>query len=254
MKICTVICRKNLSTSKLFTDGREYQATQADDAPGNAWEIKDDRGHARVVLPNVKPSAHLPARYVENELNDGWFELKEGSARHVPDQVTPGAVAVPAGEKLQVKDSAAEQAIYARGVALRNELRQHTGSERIFHHSLVKSFNYTEGVRAFFQKAGNGAYWLGNILATELAIKNAVIAEGLCVAMLDVKAGNTAKLTVSRDCNSSDEEPVVYTPVGVRYERTISFTDCPAGQWRFYLAHTEVGDKEVILAMLPSEY
>lgn len=254
MKICTVICRKGLSASTVFTDGREYQATQADDAPGNAWEVKDDRGIVRVVIPNAKPSAHLPASYVENGLTAGWFELKEGSAQHVPDQVTPGAVSVPVGEKLEVKDSAEEQAIYARGVALRNELRHHTGSEQIFHHSLVKSFNYTEGVRAFFQNAGNGAYWLGDILATEPAIKNAVVAEGFCIAMLDVKADNTAKLTVSRDCNSSDEEPIVYTPVDVRYERAISFTDCPAGQWRFYLAWTEVGDKPVVMAMLPTEY
>lgn len=134
---------------------------------------------------------------------------------------------------------------------LRNLLRQHTGSEQVFRHSLNANFNYTEGVRAFAQNAGGGAYWLLDILATEPEIKKAVHAEGLCIMLLSVHE-HKAVLTVSRDA-STDEKGIV-TPLDERFRRDIELTDCPEGQWKFYLTWTMVGNREVMLALLPSEY
>lgn len=140
---------------------------------------------------------------------------------------------------------------------LRYELRQFTGSEQIFHHALVKSFNYTEGMRFVFQKAGNGAYWLSDILATEPAIKRGVVTHGFCVAVLDVK-GSKAKLVVARDASAvtdaSGETVTGYAFDQVVFQRDIDLTDFPEGLWKFYLTHTQVGSSEVVLAMLPSEY
>lgn len=136
------------------------------------------------------------------------------------------------------------------GQELYNHLRQHTGTQQVFHHSLVRSFNYTEGVRDFAQNAGGGAYWLLDILATEPAITKLVNEEGFGLVILKV-TGRTAQLTVAGD---SDIPPV--------YSRDLDFTDCPEapttatnteGAWKFYLEPTEVGGNPVIMCMLPQE-
>lgn len=165
---------------------------------------------------------------------------------------------------------------------LRHELRQHTGGEQIFRHSLNAGFNYTEGVRAFAQQAGGGAYWLLDILATQPEVRNGVKQEGFCVMLLTVhedgpaaeqfilaihdgKAGlavqpgkPAATLTVSTDAETPDPTPSNQSPLsvpsGLHYQRPIDYTDCPKGQWKFYLTWTNVGGREVVLAMLPSEY
>jgi hypothetical protein len=136
------------------------------------------------------------------------------------------------------------------------ELCQHTGSDQLFHHSLVKSFNYTEGVRAFFQQAGQGAYWLGDILATEPAIKDAVRMHGFCIALLEV-TGTSAVLTVARDMSTKKDAAGAVTGRTfdcVAFERLIDYTDCPEGAWKFYLTATETQGGRVILALLPTEY
>ncbi|UUZ75469.1 hypothetical protein LP414_27525 [Polaromonas sp. P1(28)-13] len=136
------------------------------------------------------------------------------------------------------------------GTELYNQLRQHTGSETIFHHSLVRTFNYTEGVRDFAQSAGGGAYWLLDILATEPAITKLIKEEGFGLVILKV-TGSKAVLTVAGD---SDIPPV--------FSREIDLTDCPEapvtksnpeGTWKFYLEPSEVGGKPVIMCMLPQE-
>lgn len=122
-----------------------------------------------------------------------------------------------------------------------------SGSETCYHHPLNKSFNYTEGARAFFQQAGNGAYWLADILASETAIKKAVVAEGFCIMVLRVE-GTKAQLTVARDINGPTEF------VGVAFTRVIEYTDCPEGEWKLYLIWTETEGGPVMMAMLPGEY
>ena len=137
------------------------------------------------------------------------------------------------------------------GTDLNNQLRHFTGGDSIYHHGLVKSFNYTEGVRFFAQNAGYGAYWLLDILATEAVITQHLNARGFALVLLKV-TGQTAVLTVANDSDA----PALYT-------RNFTFTDCPEapvternanGVWEFYLETTYVGeDRKVILCMLPQE-
>jgi hypothetical protein len=144
-----------------------------------------------------------------------------------------------------------------------NELRQaltgYTGGEHVYRHNMVRTFNYTEGAKAFFQNAGQGAYWLADILATEPAIKAGVRSYGFCLAVLDVK-DKAAVITVARDATElhyggrETKELMGYQFDSVAYTRKIDFTDCPEGLWKFYLTWTEVGGGPVILCMLPSEY
>lgn len=140
------------------------------------------------------------------------------------------------------------------GNALYQALRQHTGSEHIYKHSLVAGFTYTEGVREFAQEAGGGAYWLLDILATEPAIRKAVNEDGFHLVKLDVK-GTKATLSVHMDTIT----PPVFT-------REIDYTDCPEHPnqdgrtehkdvfWKFYLTPNHVGNMQVITCMLPGEY
>lgn len=122
-----------------------------------------------------------------------------------------------------------------------------TGGETVYRHSLMASFNYTEGVRAFFQSAGGGAYWLADILATEPKVRAGVVQDGFCVARLKVESDCSAVLTVARDVSGDDFD-------GVHYSQEIKFTDCPEGTWTLYLTYTTVGSSDVVLAMLPREY
>lgn len=137
------------------------------------------------------------------------------------------------------------------GHELYQALRQFMGGgEDIYKHALVKSFNYTEGVREFAQEAGNGAYWLLDILATEPVITKHIKDHGFAIVQLKV-IRSVAVLNVSNDIG-----------VPPLYSRTIDFTDCPEapvtlpnpdGVWKFYLEQSYVGDRHVILCMLPNE-
>ena len=123
-----------------------------------------------------------------------------------------------------------------------NLLANHYGSESVFRHSLVRNVCYTEGVQAFAQHAGGGGYWLLDILATEPAILGLAKSEGIAFATLAVKDGK-AVLSVAAD---SGIPPV--------FSQAIPYTDCPDGDWLFYLSATEVGDQPVVMILLPSEY
>lgn len=133
------------------------------------------------------------------------------------------------------------------GQELYNLLRQHSGADEVFYHSLVRNFFYTPGVRDFAKNAGQGAYWLLDILATEPAITKLVNKEGFGLVLLTVK-GTKAVLTVAGD---SGIPPV--------FSRDLDYTDCPEapgseeGVWRFYMEPTVVGGKEGIMCMLPGE-
>lgn len=136
------------------------------------------------------------------------------------------------------------------GNELYQALRQHSGGENIYKHSLVSSFCYTEGVREFAQEAGGGAYWLLDILATEPSITKHIKDRGFALVLLRV-TGSTALLTVAND---SDVSPL--------YSRNIDYTDCPEapvtpsnpeGIWKFYLEQSYVGDRQVVVCMLPQE-
>ena len=129
------------------------------------------------------------------------------------------------------------------GTELSNQLKQFIGSEQVFYSPMNRSINYTEGVLHFLNHAGNGAYWLLDILLTQPEILKGVSDHG--IVFIHLKVGNSqAKLYVNRD---SGEAPL--------YERRIAFTDCPEapssiddpkGEWLFYFVGNTI--------MLPSEY
>lgn len=129
------------------------------------------------------------------------------------------------------------------GQDLLNELNQFHGSDQLYFHWANKNVFYTEGVRHFAERAGNGAYWLLDILATEPAILGAVRELGIVFVRLAVRGDSSCTLVVDAD----DGEPPLYS-------RHISWTDCPArpvtkdepkGEWLFYF--------ENMTLMLPGE-
>ncbi len=129
---------------------------------------------------------------------------------------------------------------------LRHALAYYTGSDQFYRHPLAKRFTYTEGVKAFAENAGNGAYWLLDILATEPAIREAVLRDGFATVALVAKNGK-ASLVAAKDRDGD-------AFVGVTFERFINFTDCPDGDWRFFITTNPLLGEGAITAMLPSEY
>ena len=123
-------------------------------------------------------------------------------------------------------------------IDLKNNLAQFTGSEQVFFNPLNKRVNYTDGVRFFARNAGGGAYWLLDILVTQPEILKGVKEHGFCVVILKV-IGSVGHLTVARDYDGESFD-------GVAYTRSIDFTDCPEGEWKFYFVDNTI--------LLPSEY
>jgi hypothetical protein len=110
------------------------------------------------------------------------------------------------------------------------DLSQFYGTEQ-YHKTFLFNPNlvHTDGVQYFADQAG--AFWLLDIIATEvypLTKKNPFMVITMTVA--DKKA----KLVV----DDGDDNWI--------YQKNIDFTDCPDGEYRFYL----IGD----VLMLPSEY
>lgn len=136
------------------------------------------------------------------------------------------------------------------GREILDHLRQCTGSETLYRHSLVRSFTYTDGVQFFARNAGGGAYWLLDILATESAIRKQVMEDGFATVRLFV-TGSKARLVVD-DGNGN----AVYT-------RAFDFTDCPERPknadgaeepWMFFIEPNTLGDGTNVMTMMwPSE-
>lgn len=112
---------------------------------------------------------------------------------------------------------------------LRADLSQFTGTETWYRHSLQKSFLYTEGVQYFAEHAG--CYWFLDIIATE--IFQLQKQWPFLVIELDV-VGTKAQIRTT-----DGNENQVWT-------RSVSFTDCPEGRFKFYLVDN--------ICLLPSEY
>lgn len=94
-----------------------------------------------------------------------------------------------------------------------------TGSTGLYKHPRYKTPQYTDGVHYFLNNAGQGAYWLLDIIATEPAIRG--LAEQFASITL-VVTDNKAVLTAG-DGNGR-----------TAYTQTIDYTDCPSGTWKFY--------------------
>ena len=118
---------------------------------------------------------------------------------------------------------------------LRHLLAHHTGTTQWYRHPFSRC-TYTDGVKAFAQNAGHGAYWLLDIVLTQPEIVQGMRDEGLVFVWLNVTEDKKATLRVARD---SGNEPTLYA-------RDIDYTDCPPGEWVFNFTQD--------VLMIPSEY
>jgi hypothetical protein len=117
------------------------------------------------------------------------------------------------------------------------DLSGFTGTENYYLHPLARTVTYTDGVQHFAE--GAGAYWFLDILATEVAqLMRRKKEDFIHIKMLVKDRG--AKITAD-DGNDN-----------VLWSKDILFTDCPEGEWRFYMAPG--GPNNSIVIMLPSEY
>lgn len=114
---------------------------------------------------------------------------------------------------------------------LRSSLTQFYGTEQYYFNPLYRWMKYTDGVKFFAENAANGAYWLLDIIGTEL---KALTKKEDFLNIVFNSANNQGVITVD-DGNDN-----------ILYTRNIEYTDCPEGEWKFYLT----GD----VLMLPTEY
>lgn len=131
-------------------------------------------------------------------------------------------------------------------VVLEKELKAHTGTANFFRHSVSRGFCYTDGVRHFLRRAGNGAYWLIDILALQPEIYQGMFKHGRLQAVLLVLCGQ-ATLTVAKDRIGPEDYAQII------YQREFPHTDCPPGEWIFHLRLGRVDDRGVVVACLPTE-
>lgn len=115
---------------------------------------------------------------------------------------------------------------------LKAALAHYYGSEEFFKQPLYRWMLYTEGVQCFAENAGGGAYWFLDIIGTEFQL-HAKIHQHITIT-LTVYDDGTAKIMAV-----GDEEIEVF-------RRDVSYTDCPRGEWKFYLTGNTL--------LLPSEY
>jgi len=117
---------------------------------------------------------------------------------------------------------------------LAHALRNFTGTETWWRHNLSRNMTYTDGVKFFAENANNGAYWFLDIVATEIfpLQRN----EEFINIMLYVK---DSKAVIEADDGDRGSGRVVL------FRREIDYTDCPEGEWRFWLTNN--------VMLLPSE-
>lgn len=115
-----------------------------------------------------------------------------------------------------------------------HDLSGFTGSDTFTRHALNRKMVYTEGVTFFANKAG--AYWFLDIVATELM--QLQDKQPFIVVHLRV-ADNKAVIVCDDGGQEGNDEVEIY-------RRAIDFTDCPAGDWKFWLTDNTL--------LLPSEY
>jgi hypothetical protein len=116
---------------------------------------------------------------------------------------------------------------------LRDTLASYYGTEAYHVNPLYRWMRYTDGVKAFAMHAGNGAYWLLDIIGTEC--QTLARNEGFVNIVLSVGEDKHAVITFD---DGDDQE--------VMAKKSITYTDCPPGTWRFFLVSS--------VLMLPSEY
>ncbi len=114
------------------------------------------------------------------------------------------------------------------------DLSQFTGSERVYFNPLYKAMHYTDGVQYFANEAG--AYWLLDIIGTEFFPKTlGRDPEWDSFLVIEVTVRDSAAVITVNDGNDN-----IFTT------KEISYTDCPEGEWKFYLTDN--------VLLLPGEY
>lgn len=119
------------------------------------------------------------------------------------------------------------------------------GSEGRTRHWANRKLVYTDGVKAVADAVG--AYWLLDIIATEVAPLSLNMwefdSEHTTFFKMVVGADSTAKLWLERDIG----EPKLW-------ERDLDFTTFPEGEWMFYLMMDAfLDDKPVLVMLIPQE-
>ncbi len=103
--------------------------------------------------------------------------------------------------------------------ALKLGLAQFTGTEHYFPHAISR-MKYTDGVQFFAENAGGGAYWFLDIVGTELMEIHAT-EPFVSIKLLAINSQADIAATDGNDTQL--------------FHRHIEFTDCPDGEWTFYL-------------------
>jgi hypothetical protein len=122
------------------------------------------------------------------------------------------------------------------------DLNQFTGTEQWIRHPLNPKMLWTEGVDYFADKAR--AYWFIDLVALGIYGEPGIVSamkkekEGFAVVMLHVKNGKAM-------VEAFDD-----VPGRCLYHAGVDWTDCPEGEWKFYL----VDDGEHVTLLLPGEY
>lgn len=112
---------------------------------------------------------------------------------------------------------------------LKQGLSNYYGTQNYYKHPFSATMTYTDGVRAFAELAG--AYWLLDIMATEVA---PLLKTEDFLSIELIVANSKGKLFVD-DGNSA-----------ILFSKTIEYTNCPTGSWNFFMTND--------VLMLPSEY
>lgn len=122
---------------------------------------------------------------------------------------------------------------------LRTALAPFTGTEN-YHRHWLRRLIYTDGVEHFTEHAGGGAYWFLDIVATEVM---PLLKKAEFIAITISSASGQANIFAT---DGNDER---------LWQRWIEHTDCPAGEWKFYLVLGSLdGVNPAPILMLPSEY
>ena len=112
------------------------------------------------------------------------------------------------------------------------QLRQFTGSENWYRHSINRAVLYTDGAK--FLADQGGVYWLLDIIAIAQQHDARVSGEGFQVWNLKVHSDRSATVF----CEDGNGNPV--------YTQEIPFTDFPLDEVKLYFANSVIH--------LPSEY
>lgn len=120
------------------------------------------------------------------------------------------------------------------------------GMNEAFRHNMFRRFFYSDGARELAKIAG--AYWLLDIIATEVApVMRRLLdsPQGIGTTYLEMTVTPDDKAVLS--LTTSDTGPAAWS-------KTIDYTDFPHGHWVLFELGDFGSDCQGIIAVLPSEH